>query len=351
MAQPDRLRRYLLFADILGTSSLYTSRPPDFARLEHRRTTLEHCARISTFPHLPSDQGNHLSVFSDTVLFACTAIDRVLAAATQMFTIFAERSLHADSEQDIHLLRGGIAFGEALSSNALTPSNHVSIAKIFDTSLALAYELDGVRRGARIFVCKDTFDAILVSSRPWCHTWSAVAGIGRPVSPAYEYIWPAEIINHDVGTYERILNGLFETWYRLFVRRPGWTVKQYDNSLYQLDETIKLWIRAAAFAPRAVARRVWQILAARLPTAWTEVGELDVRFTWGTWLQIFWMLLVLHEKYGIRISKRTLTALLRENYQIVVELGYASTFRAELYQVDYKYLLTALTRLEVLQST
>jgi hypothetical protein len=198
-----------------------------------------------------------------------------------MFYVFSMRTSEALTTNDLYLLRGGIAHGEALISRSLSSGNHVDVAEIFDTSLALAFELETLRKGSRIFLCADTYGEAISASAGFCHRWEAVTGIGSPVSPAFEFYWPTMLFETE-GRFREYFDMLCAVWYRLFTdHKTTWEVPEYDSALYQLDETIKVCIRSAAFAPPAQAQAIWDMLVGYLPTERPELALLDARFTWA----------------------------------------------------------------------
>jgi hypothetical protein len=345
----DSKMRYLLFADVLGTGSLYAAGENKAHIIERKRTVLEHCARISIFPYLSYKYGssNHLSLFSDTVLFACEEISALFEAAANLYYTFSQHSFPANSMDDLYLLRGGIAYGRALTSDALSSSQKVSVAKIFDTSLALSYRLEGIRRGSRIFLCEETYKSALASGSRACFKWTAISGIGPPIAPAFEYNWPAFLLSTPGSRFCPYLNELARVWLSLFSQREIWKVAEYDQTLYQLDETIKVCIRASMLASEEVAIDVFSSLLGLLPSFTPELEEIDIRFTWGTWFQVFWAILVLTDKYPSIFKGHDTTEILRENIFIITRKGYTKTFRAELQQEDYLYLRQRLFELDV----
>jgi len=58
----ERQKRYLLFADILGTRALYKVRDSDL--LEKKRTALGHSLRTAVYPHFDSANSNRIRSIS-----------------------------------------------------------------------------------------------------------------------------------------------------------------------------------------------------------------------------------------------------------------------------------------------
>lgn len=330
--------RYLLFADILGTRSLYLAKPPKSELIQRKRNSLGHSVRTAVFPYF--DQNNRdafaISIFSDTVLIVSNNVARLSEAAARLFFTFAQYGLHARSTDELYLLRGGLSYGERLVASTISTTKHVSIAEIFDTGLALAYELEGIRKGSRLFVSKEVAGALQQLSPNYCQIWTSVTGIGPPASPAHEFLWPAVILAESPQCFANFLADLIELWHRLFKTRANWTVPAYDIALYQVDETIKVCIRSAVFAERNAAESVWTTITRFLPTSEPALADLDIRFTWGTWFQIMWVMIRLQHKYHGLMSRKELSAVLRENIAIIARKDYIGTFRSELLSADWR---------------
>jgi|GEM_PF-4320302 len=329
-----RPKRFLLFADILGTRSLYFSQPPRADLIEKKRVSLSHSIRVAFFPLIAENPDIHISIFSDTVLVACSEIATLLTGASKLFYLYSSKSLQAQYTDELFLLRGGIAYGEVLNDQAITPSACVDVSRIFDTGLALAYHLEGIRKGSRIFLCRPTFETMPQENAP-CEEWKAVTGIGEPISPAFEYYWPVSLFDHD-NTFCRFTNDLFTLWRTLFAKSQVWEVKDYDKALYQLDETIKLCVRSAAYSPSDLAVATAAALKGMLPTFDPQLAKLDIRFTWGTWFQILRTLLQLQEKHPSLFSAQEVERTVAETLTVVSSKGYMDTFLTELENPDYQ---------------
>jgi hypothetical protein len=271
-----------------------------------------------------------------------------MECAAKLFYVFSLRTSEATTTSELYLLRGGIAHGEALISRSLSSGNHVDVAEIFDTSLSLAFDLETLRKGSRVFLCEDTYAEATRASTSCCHRWEAVTGIGSPISPAFEFYWPAALFEPE-GQFREYFDMLCAVWYRLFTAKKNtWEVPEYDSALYQLDETIKLCIRSATFAPHAQARAMWDLLVGYLPTERPELASLDARFTWGTWFQILWVVLLMKEKHSFLPTKALLRDLINRNLRIVADLDHMATFRHELENPDYGWFREKLAGLDLL---
>src|SRR5262245_44663541 len=110
----SRSTRFLLFADILGTSGLYLADPPRSDLIEKKRIALGHVVRTTVFPYFSPEFKSHITinVFSDTVLVACDNLGTLMCAASQLFYQFSLRTVGATECEELFLLRGGIARGQ-----------------------------------------------------------------------------------------------------------------------------------------------------------------------------------------------------------------------------------------------
>jgi hypothetical protein len=342
--------RFLLFADILGTKSLYTAKPPKAELLQRRRNSLGHSVRTAVFPYFNDANRNQfeISIFSDTVLIASVNATALAEAASHLYFTFAQYGLHAESTDQIRLLRGGMSFGQKLVATAITGAKGVSVAEIFDTGLALAYELEGIRKGSRIFISEEVATTLRETGSPYCQTWKSITGIGRPLSPAHEFLWPAIILAESAVAFSAFLSSLFKLWLRLFKTRTIWSVTEYDDTMYQVDETMKVCIRAAAFADRRSVKLVWSTLNEHLPTTDPSLADLDIRFTWGTWFQVMWVMIQLQKRHRGFMSGARLSVLLRKNIEVIVAKDYLGTLGSELLSPDWRPFAAALRELRAL---
>ena len=111
--------------------------------------------------------------------------------------------------------------------------------------------------------------------------------------------------------------------------------KDYNASLYQLDETIKLCIRSARHAPETSISAVRQCLCGMLPTDDPELERLDIRYAWGVWFQVLWALIVLQDRSKRVLRRRDLCSLISSSLQLIERRGYLPTFTSELENPDY----------------
>lgn len=339
--------RFLLFADILGTRSLYLAKPPKAELLQRKRNSLGHSVRTAVFPYFANGNRDRfeISIFSDTVLVASCNVSLLAEAASRLYFTFAQYGLHAASTDQVYLLRGGMSFGQRLTAPAISYAPGVSIAEIFDTGLALAYELEGIRKGGRLFLSEEVAAALKEAGSPYCQTWSSITGIGPPLSPAHEFLWPAIILAESEHEFCTFVSELFDLWLRLLKTKADWTIAAYDRAMYQIDETIKVCIRAGALADKHSAKMVWITLEKYLPSKDASLEFLDIRFTWGTWFQIIWVMIQLQQRYPSLTTRESLSKLIRTNIEVIHKRGYIGTFRAELLSVDWRPFRVALEEL------
>jgi hypothetical protein len=323
------------------------SQPPKSALLERKREVLGHCIRIAVYPHFNPPSAWKINVFSDTVLIAAQNLALLMKAAASLFYCFSTETLHARGLDELFLLRGGLSFGEVLASESITSEMNIEVASIFDTSLALAYRLEQIRKGSRIFMSNEAYSAAVKSGITTCQSWQSVTGIGPAISPAFEFLWPAGLFQPEDQFTEYLL-ALFATWRRLFTAVSEWSLDQYNKSLYHLDETIKLFIRSTIHAPECCAAKTWSALLELLPTSSPELASLDARFTWGTWFQALWKLLELRDKYTWLAPATDVRDIVRSNMDIVRACNHFPTFFSELQNPDYGWFRTRLKELTIL---
>jgi hypothetical protein len=331
-----RNSRYLLFADILGTGQLYSSRPPKSDLIEFKRSALGHAVRTaaSRYFNKAFHADIQINVFSDTVLIACDNVSVLMQTAASLFHIFCRYSLPARSIDELYLLRGGIAHGEILSSNSITTSKNVVVADIFDTSLGLSYSLQDLRKGSRIFLCDKTYREAVRRSSGICVRWEAITGIGAPIAPAFEFLWTTALLKNGLE-FRKLLQNIFSLWLDLFNSRQSWPIKEYDASLYQLDETLKLLIRSAVYSPDQDIRAVLHVLSALLPSENGALAKVDTKYIWGIWFQVLRAILALQETHSLIIAKNKIINLAKANLKIIDGLNYTPTFAHELENPDY----------------
>src|ERR1700721_1269109 len=106
--------RYLLFADILGTKSLYLANPPNKELIQRKRNSLGHAIRIAIYPYFSGNNGDgfEISLFSDTELVASRNIKSLADSAANLYYTFAHYGLQANTLDALYLLRGGLSHGE-----------------------------------------------------------------------------------------------------------------------------------------------------------------------------------------------------------------------------------------------
>lgn len=332
----QRKTRYLLFADILGTRELYSSHGKA-ELIEFKRSALGHAVRTAVFPYFdPKYKADiQINVFSDTVLVGCNSVRVLMRAAAHLFHIFSKYSFSAQSVNGLYLLRGGISYGQVLSSNAIITAKNVVVADIFDTSLELSYRLEGLRKGSRVFLCNKTYKAASRYPELPCMKWKAITGIGAPIAPAFEYLWPATLFGSGQDFGNSLLH-LFQLWRRLFTQRSTWSIQEYDRALYQLDETIKLFIRSAVHAPEKHLRQILDLLMSFMPSADKSLAALDIKYIWGIWFQVLRTMLVLKQMHFRQMPKKEITRFVTVNLKLIDDLGYMTTFIHELENPDYE---------------
>ena len=202
-----RRTRYLAFIDYLGSQSLYRDASANAELLEDRRYEIEHAIHIVLQPHLVASRVE-VGLFSDTTLLAGVSLGDVLDCASLLLDFSLRKTLSRNNPDDIRLLRGAIAKGIELRSAYLRPSSNVSVIPFFDSGLAIAYQLEGVRRGSRIYCVGETTAPEDTLNR-FFFTWDYVSGFGRPAADVLEFLWPAYRYIHDPIKLSRLLLEMF----------------------------------------------------------------------------------------------------------------------------------------------
>ena len=332
----ERKTRYLLFADILGTRELYSSHEKA-ELIEFKRSALGHAVRTAVFPYFDAKYKAdiQINIFSDTVLVGCDNVLVLMRAAAHLFHIFSKYSFSADCVDRLYLLRGGISYGKVLSSNSIVTAKNVVVADIFDTSLELSYRLEGLRKGSRIFLCSRTYRTAARYPGLRFMKWKAITGIGAPIAPAFEYLWPATLFKTDLDFETSLLN-LFRLWRRLFSEKPAWSIQEYDRTLYQLDETIKLFIRSAVHVPVKHLRKILDLLVSFLPSGDKSLAEFDIKYIWGIWFQVLRTILSLQKTHSRQVPGKETKQLVAVNLRFIDDLGYMATLLHELENPDYE---------------
>jgi hypothetical protein len=324
---PTRRQRYLAFVDYLGTSELYREAERYADRIEDRRHELEHAIQIRLQEAIARGR-IEVGVFSDTVMIAGEGASDVLAAAASLFEFVFTKDLRRNDPDDIRLLRGGLSRGAELRTSYLRAAPGVSVIPFFDGSLAFAFSLEQLRRGSRLFMPKELQLQELPDVAAFVFPWKNFSGVGAPAADLSEFLWPAYQWREEPEKLARAIEASFALWRRAHQAKPIHP-DLYRTTLYHFDETIKCLIRSTvAFANSSTASHLSDLLARLLPSADDPMDEANIRFVWGFWFQIAYVLMRLGTLDRHDREVRFLLAELRRR-------GYLDKFIAELDYEDY----------------
>ncbi|MFV2044864.1 MAG: hypothetical protein ACC700_16720 [Anaerolineales bacterium] len=292
---------------------------------------LEQALLAFVVPHIQA-KDMYLYVFSDTVILAAPDLSSLLDLSSRLFLQFMSTlSLQrAEELSDLILLRGAISHGNVAESTVLVPSDRVSSVPLLDRSLATAYELEGVRKGSRIFLDpKMSIDRLSTSLKTCIINWQSIPGRGRPQSSVHEFLWPALVYLQDAQGLARLTIETNKVWLR-FLRSRDWSIPEYDKVLLDFDETLKLCIRSCSVISDSAS---WvEALMSLLPANSSSVT--DVRFEWGVWFQIMKALQegIAHDsEFALEVA-----AAIRRTIAILKQVNFWDTFLIELKMPDYE---------------
>jgi hypothetical protein len=284
-----RRNRYLAFVDYLGTKELYQNVEVNAELIEDRRSEIEHAIQIRLQRSLASNK-IEVGVFSDTVLIAGSSIYDVLSASASLVDIVLRKTIGRANPNDMRLLRGGISSGLELRSSYLRPSPSVSVIPFFDGSLAFAYSLEDVRRGSRLYISGDIpLDQLGELSR-FVFSWKNMTGVGRPVSDIHEFLWPGFMYAANPDGLLELLQECIALW-RSFLGTIPEDPALYRTTLYHFDETVKCIVRSfVSFTDSNDIVGIIDRLAAFLPSEEDRMDDCDIRYVWGIWFQIIYVM-------------------------------------------------------------
>jgi hypothetical protein len=328
-----RARRFLAFIDFLGTRELYTDPEKNAPLLEDRRYELEHAVHILLQDVLATKQ-IEIGLFSDTVLVAGGVASIVVSCASRLFAFSFEKTIARDSPTDIRLLRGGVSEGIELRSSYLRSSGSVHVIPFFDGSLAFAYELEGIRRGSRLFLDNKTFTALDSRMQRFVFQWNQAPGFGRPLAGFKEFLWPAMICADRSVSLSNMLHDAFIFWRKAIIAHEP-SPESYRETLYHWDETLKTVIRSFT----ASSSDTGEALVTLLPSDRDRMRDCNIRYLWGIWFQALLVMRILGlDKLFAGQIELTMSEL--------KDRGYYDKFLAETHYPDYAPLRELLQSLQ-----
>ena len=331
--------RYLAFIDYLGTETLYRDVPLHADELIERRNELEHGVQILLQSFIAAKK-IEIGIFSDTVLIAGHSLPEVIRGASLLMRFVLKKSLDRGSWGDTRLLRGGFAKGAELRTSYLHSGPRVHVIPFFDGGLALAYQLEGVRKGSRLFFSKTLSGEELEDAAPFVFPWNSLSGMGDSTLDIHEFMWPAYLYLGAPLELADLAERAFVLW-RRYLTEGNWPRAQYQKTLYHFDETVKCLLRS--FISLAGAPDVDKAIAVCAKIVLPHDGDLmedcDIRYLWGFWFQ---MLLVIttanlaeHYEKAIALTKKEL-----------VRRSYFDRFMAEAEYPEYAAMRTIFTNLD-----
>ena len=327
----DRRYRYLAFVDYLGTSELY-QHAIDYADLiVGRRNELEHAVQILLQPFIAKNQ-IEVGLFSDTVLVAGSSLADVLHCSSVLMKFVLNKTINRASRTDYRLLRGGLAKGIELRTSYLRPDPKVHVIPFFDSSLAFSYELEGIRRGSRLFLSATVNSDELGALSRFVFPWKYISGVGRPTVGIHEFLWPGYVYKDNPTELSHLLLQAFNLW-RSHVAEGRPTQQEYKATLYHFDETIKCILRSFISLTDTPhfkeAIDIW--MSTILPRDEDRMEDCDIRHLWGFWFQALLVVCAAN-----RITEFA-TAIARTKRELV-RRSYLDKFMAEAEYPDYELL-------------
>jgi hypothetical protein len=275
--------QYLLWLDILGTRDLYTTGTPE--AVIQKRKRLEELAKKHFEPILDPEDF-HLYVFSDTVMVTAHKLPPLLKGARGIMHDAIKGSLEASSPQAAFLLRGAIAKGWAYKGQILSNSCRVQVIPFIGSSLPVAYELEGLRKGSRLYIEEKVSPAEAEEDKKYILDWKAIPGEGRPAIRASEYLWPSAYFSESPQDLASFLKDTVALW-RRFLQQQQWNLDEYKAKLLPFDETAKLCVRSCR------EHRDSQVVQEQLLKSLPQRGS-DLHFEeyeWGLWFLIIEVLI------------------------------------------------------------
>ena len=205
--------------------------------------------------------------------------------------------------------------------------------------LAFAYEQENVRRGSRLFLSKHITPAhIGAEISRFVFEWTSMTGAGRPTGTSSEFLWPAYIYKADPFKLLEVINAAFTVW-RQHPHAASGAISPdfYRETLYHFDETIKICVRSVvAFRGEEIIRHLAPGIASLLPHESDPMDDTEIRYLWGIWFQVIYVLLVCGVADDFQgLINHTLSELKRRKY--------FDSFVAEADYDDYRIMRTLVT--------
>jgi hypothetical protein len=322
------MKRYLFFADFLGTRERYK----DIQRVKRVRALLETTVELYFLQYLEK-YDLYVYIVSDSLFVTCPKVEHLLLPIAKLFRHFFNLEQASPTKPlQLLMLRGAIGYGEEATTSVLKNSTRIITIPMLDASLPRVTALEPIRPGSRVFL-DGRLPRALTSKHDACLLhWKMITGRGDPIPNVQEFLWPCLAYQHQelLVTTEWIRN----QWLML-LRAKEWNDKEYRQGLMiQLDETLKLFIRSIARSGAKVEASNY--LSSILPQTSNEVANIE--FEWGLWFQVLMALsetstnIDSHFRDGLVVVKK-----------ILLNNDYWNLFTTELEKVDYAVFKEAIT--------
>lgn len=267
-------RRFIVYADFLGTTRRYSTPK----RVVRGRELLEQALAQIVLPRLTSEDMN-LYVFSDTAIITCPKLTPLLEPIAKLFKHFLEMPNEHEDPSLTLWLRAAVSTGKAMHVDHLQNNRRVRTIPFLDTSLPTAYDLEGIRKGSRVFVDPHIQDAEFDEHATMFQRWKQITGHGGYAHNVAEYLWPAMVYESETDLANRT-RMLHASWKRALSTRK-WSKDKYFDHMLHLDETVKLFLRTSSRLCAGDCRR--HLLVEVLPD--TNSPRRNVVYEWGVWFQ------------------------------------------------------------------
>ena len=331
-------RRFMVYADFLGTEQRYAK--PQL--IVAGRALLEQALARCVGPRLHDDD-MHLYVYSDTAIITCPKLGPLLRPIAELFGFFLELQ-NKTGDDDLRIwLRAAISHGSVLEVAHLQQSERVRTIPLLDTSLPVAYHLESVRKGSRVFVDPKMKDTAFSGYEKYFFKWKQITGLGHPVAGVREFLWPA--MRYGSENLAKKTLEFHGGWSRELRRRRPWAKDDYNyGGMLHFDETLKLFIRTCAlFCSDSQNRRV---MLSILPKSRQE-RHANIEYEWGVWFQALRGVLV-----GCKLdssTRRDLGVAFVRARCVMQSERYFGNFIGELDQPDYTGFKRGLVALGLIQ--
>jgi hypothetical protein len=266
--------RFVVYLDFLGTKGRYAT--PEL--VVRGRELLEQALGRCVLPCLDADD-MRLYVFSDTAIITAPRLIALLGPLADLCGHFLELGPGSPLHRMNLWVRAAISHGRELNVDWLKNSERVRTIPFLDTSLPIAYGLESLRSGSRVFVDPSIRTEAYGESARWFFRWSQITGIGDRLADVGEFLWPG-YRPEQAARLCKLIARLSGTWSEVLEQKE-WDPEDYKKAVLHIDETIKLLIRASTVCAAPADAR--PTMLSLLPDE--AKGCNNLRFRWGMWFQ------------------------------------------------------------------